>query len=161
MRLCVQRCLVQYLVKSLPSSKIQLRFFTSSIWLCLLFLLLFSGFAVCQSLIVSSLLWGAQVLGDLLSIMTLSPTTTAIWLPMWLLLVPYSLGLTSTFISISSFAKSSFSSKMKNYVPTLRLWLFQQVWFSSIFLGFTTIWLTLSNTHFSKCQLSSQQLVLV
>ena len=27
---------------------------------------------------------------------------------MWLLLVPYSLGLTSTFISISSFAKSSF-----------------------------------------------------
>ena len=52
--------------------------------LYIIYLTMFVIFAVIlwlcgmQSLIVSSLLWGAQVLGDLLSIMTLSPTTTAI-----------------------------------------------------------------------------------
>lgn len=73
---------------------------------------------------------------------------------MWLLLVPYSLGLTSTFISISSFAKSSFlqDEELRTYFAIVAI---STGLIILNILESTTIWLTLSNTHFSKCQLSN------
>ena len=79
---------------------------------------------------------------------------------MWLLLVPYSLGLTSTFISISSFIKSVFfqDEELRTYFAIVAIST------GLIFLNIFGIHHNLADSFqipFFQCQPSSQQPVLV
>ena len=80
---------------------------------------------------------------------------------MWLLLVPYSLGVNFNLYFYILLRKIKFffqDEELRTYFAIVAI--STGLIILNIFES-TTIWLTLSNTHFSKCQPLSQQLVLV